>query len=286
MDDAAKGSAPRENNSVGNGRDNSHVAIFLLIQLGICVLLTLFDTAMAYHLKEALLYSQDGLWMMLPVVLMAFLLQTWFKRLKKHGFVRWILPCISALGLVLTELLMLGNLLMELLTYFAWGITLPLLMGLLLAEVPDFIKAKRRRIRIAALSLTAVAFAIAILFWPRYFSGKAELSPDTRLMYYAPEGERSFMRAQEDEGFLQVIKWMRVTPCLFPPQWGEDSGVLLRLNDGYVLAAGRQSPPVIYEYTGELEHFSGETPRFSVYGYPTLYIELFTRAQWEESGNE
>lgn len=282
MDDVMQGMARRADPPDENGRSNAYVPVFLLIQLGVCVLLTLFDTAMAYHLKEALLYSQDGLWMMLPVVLMGFLLQTWFKRLKKHGFFRWMLPCISASGLMLTELLMLGNLLMELLTYFVWSITLPLLMGLLLAEVPGFIKTKGLAIRIAALSLAAMAFALAILFWPRYFSGKAELSPDDRLMYYTPEGERSFMRAQEDEGFLPVIKWMRVTPCIRGFDWDAERGVLLRLNEEYVLSACHDTAPAIYRYDGPLKDFAGERLCYRVYGYPALYTELKTAATCTE----
>ncbi len=267
----------------GSVNKDGRLPILILAEILFSLALALFDTAMAYHVEELLLYTNSNLPIALGIAFAAFLLQLCLVRMRKYRWLRWLLPCFSAAGLLLSELLWLGGGMAQLLTYFTWGVSLPVLLGAGLAAIPPYVKAQRPAVRIAAVSF-AILIAVAVFaFWPRYFSSKAELAPETRLLHYTPEGEREWMAARSEDGFFPSIQWVRVTPSIRGFDYSAERGVLLRLNGEYVLSACHDTAPAIYRYDGPLEDFAGEGLCYRVYGYPALYTELKTAATWEES---
>lgn len=262
-------------------KQDGRIAVLILAAILFSLVLALLDTAMAYHVEELLLYTNSNLPIALAILLVAFLLQLWFRRIQKHRWLCWLLPCLAVAGLLLSELLWLGGGMARLLTYFTWGVSLPVLLGAGLAVIPPYVKAQRRAVWIGALSLVILAAVAVFAFWPRYFGDKAELAPETRLLHYTPEGEREWMTAHSEEGFYPAIRWMRVTPGIRDFDWDAERGVLLRLNGEYVLSACHNAAPAIYRYDGPLEDFAGEDLRWRVYGYPALYTELKTAATWD-----
>lgn len=257
-----------------------------IASLVVCILLALPATgsSMQYHIGELLRYTNDYFIFLLPVLLAGFGVQLWLNRVKKYRWSAWFPLCFAAAGLLLAEVIWLGGGWNRLLTNFIWVICFPLLLGSILAILFDFVRLQNRTVQIAAASLLVILLIACTAFWPRPLSGKFELAPGSRMLYFEPEGEQSWLVARDTQELSLLIQRSKVTPCFSQPDWDAERGILLRINAEYILLAPHNETPYIYEYTGELDQFAGGTPRWNVYGYPALYGELHTAANWIENG--
>ena len=267
-----------------NTHSDSKRAVTAIVLLAVCVLLALpvMDTSMQYQIEELLKYNNHDLFafILIPLLLVGFGLQLWLNRWKKLRWAAWIPMSVAAAGIFLSELIWMGGGWDTLLSGIIWVFCFPLLLGSTSAVLLDFVRPQKRPVKLAAAGVILILFVATFAFWPRALNNKIEIDPESHMLYYEEEGAREWMRARDLQDLKNIVQWIEVIPCLSSPDWDDDRGILMRLNEEYILLAPHNETPYIYQYTGELDQFSGGKPKWNVYAYPAMYGELRTSANW------
>lgn len=252
-------------------RKNLVIVSIVLLLAGIILALPMMDTATQYMIEETLKYSNDYMVFLLPVIFISFCLQ--FCWLNLHRWLCWLLPILSLVLIAVAELYWIKGGWDRLGSSFLWMIGFPMALGSCLATLLSVLLKQRRSVQItAALLMVAVLFS-GVIFWPRYLTGKIEIAPESRLLYFEPEGQFEWMQ-ERGKQFTELLSGVKVSPCLTSPDWDSERRVILRLDESHILVAHQNETPFIYEYAGALEEFEGGKAKWMVFGYPALYGEL------------
>lgn len=247
-----------------------NVSIALLL-VSIILALPMMDTATQYMVEETLKYSNDYMVFLLPVIFISFCLQLcWFNL---HRRLCWLFPILSLVLITEAEVFWMKGGWDRLGSALLWMVGFPMALGSCLATLLSVLLKQKRSIQItAALLMVAVLFSGAIL-WPRNLTEKIAIAPENKLLYFEPKNNFEWMQ-EKGEKFTELLYELKVSPRFSSPDWDNERGIMLRLDENHILIAHQNDTPYIYEYTGALEEFDGGKAKWMVFGYPALYGEL------------
>lgn len=259
-----------------------------LVTLGIgivCVLLplALWDSCMRGTLEEIILYEEGSIWWLILGTALAVFLITWLPlRLKGWQILCWIVLAVSGGALVYSEMLWSEGGWSQLGAGILWMGAFPAYLGVLLTVLANISPFVSRRVKLVCLAVVLTCGLLCLWFRPRPLTEKLTLDPDWSMCYYESDGTREMMKVKDAEAFRSALRWCKVSPCYSGEDWDDERGIIARLNDEFVVVAPHGEQPYVYEYSGALEGFSGETVRWKILNYSALYNELRQCGAWVE----
>lgn len=264
------------NNNKSHTYTNKSVRIFSLAILAFSALLALppMDTAMRFMIVDTLRYNNGSWSFLIPITLICFCVQFWL--FNKHRKLCWILPLLSALFITLGEAIWLQVGWARLGSGFFWMVGFPMMLGSSTAILLPALWQASCLVQGVVTGLIVLFFVSGAIFWPRHLSAKIQITPDDRLLYFESREQSEWTQVRDKEGLVTLLSRIKVTPCLSSPSLDDKRGVMLRLNDNYVLVARHSDTSYIYEYVGDLEDFDGRNLKWKVFEFPALYSELLT----------
>jgi len=273
--------AKHNDQHVDSGKSNSHRSlwVFSLVLLFASFLLAFptMDTASQYMAEEILKYGDSYISFLLPVMLISFSIQFWL--FNKRRWLCWLLPVCSAILIAAAELYWMQDGWEALGSGFLWVLGFPMMLGSGMAVLLSVLHRQNRSIQLIVALLMAAVVMIGVVFWPRHLHKKIEILPEAKMLYFEQGDSFEWMQIKNREKTMELLNWVKVTPCLSEPAWDDERGIMLRLNESYILIAPHHDTPYIYEYAGELEEFDGGRPKWMVFAYPALYGEIRTSAK-------
>ena len=273
--------AKHNDQHVDSGKSNRHRSlwVFSLVLLFASFLLAFptMDTASQYMSEEILKYGDSYISFLLPVMLISFSIQFWL--FNKRRWLCWLLPVCSAILIAAAELYWMQDGWEALGSGFLWVLGFPMMLGSGMAVLLSVLHRQNRSIQLIVALLMAAVVMIGVVFWPRHLHKKIEILPEAKMLYFEQGDSFEWMQIKNREKIMELLNWVKVTPCLSAPDWDDERGIMLRLNESYILIAPHHDTPYIYEYAGELESFDGGGPKWMVFAYPALYGEIRTSAK-------
>lgn len=257
------------------------VFIWACAAFGCCVVfgLPVLDTAMGHMLGRVM--GDRSYTLLICVVGFGALAVQWLLLRAKGLWLRWVLPVASSAVLILAEgIWQLGGW-DQIASMLLWFAGFPVLLGAALAVYGRYIRQQSRGVQVLTAVCLSFAVVLAAACRPRLLNGKIELAPPSEALLFE-DGEVEWGMLRDPQAVLDSIFYMQVTPCVFAPEWDSQRGVLLRLNEDYVMVAHNGENPYVYRFAGPLEEFDGQGLKWKVWQWPAMYTNLRTEISSEK----
>lgn len=254
----------------------------LLVALGLAAVslllsLPVFDTALSFSLRE-LMTDGDYQRLALGILAVAFGLEYLFLRAKKWTGLKWGMILLPGVCLVIGELFWLAGDWDQIVGVILWWFGFPTLMGAALAVFLRNLP-KGRGARTALVIVCVLILVLCLIFWPRTLAEKMTLDIGEEMLLYDESGNTEWRTVRNPGQLEQMLHFCEIVWWPAGPEWGDNRGVLLRLNAEFIVAAEYGEVPCIYAYSGPLEDFDGTSAKWRFYYFPALYTELVTAGE-------